>query len=767
MKGEQKIDNQHKGISLWVNNKEQVIMVDSFEKKIVDLIFEKLKDEKNNLELYMFVVLEDGEIYSWVWAEDRWKFNGKNNISYTNKSVVKNVMFNFDNSPYFLSLEKLEIVNSSPTFRIIKKSLKVNSFGLEMGNNQVLVSNLKTPICLYPSVKGIWVITQNSICFYNGEGEIEEMPIKTPVGQEFAEKMEENQLPIKKQRNFLYDLIFYYFNENTKELLLVESSGVITICSIQKNHMIAYSLCKLNDFSCSSKIRDITLIYQTLAVCQSNNSIEFYDINNGFMLDQVKINNSKKKFRKFWKSSQFANSSKDNLSVSLFGFIDKYDGIWQIVHPTIVSLAARQDSCKIASKICEQWGLKKLEAKYLLEEATEVNVEYQRKIDVCNELIGLLSSPALTIAILSEDSLFQKRFLQQIDLFLNKFQPSSSKNESVTENNSAMNAFHLFTSMNESLFPLLQKYRSIIEDFQNLALKNDFTPKNKKIVQLKRENFEFIYLTKPRFLFDSLFNELELESLVSGKISQEKSNLISDLLFPSFKSDEKQDSDHFIAYFDVLSFLFYCYKPHLLLSFLSSLQKLLVTFLEKQKEDVNTSDTYISTKNKPKENDMIIFDRALRNLPPLLLHEEYANLSPFKETDDPFKKFLPNDQQLEVYTQIMCQVDRSTDALKLMLYNFENWDKALQILESRMNQDTEHYQLFHIAISYCFENEYPEKCQDLWKYMPRNFSILQLMRIIKTYIHPENPNEIIAGKDEYSISDFYDQLKIMMKANQK
>jgi hypothetical protein len=591
-----------------------------------------------------------------------------------------------------------------------------------------------------------------------------ELTLKTPIGKEWKEKMEEKENPLKKQRSFLYDVIYYFYNETTKEMILIESTGVVTICSIQKNEMLAFSLSKLNDFSCENKIRDVCLIYQTLAISQSNNSIEFYDINTGYLLDQVKINNSKKRFRKFWRSAQFYHPTKENISVSLFGFIDKYDGVWQIIHPSIVSLASRQESCKIASKICEQWGLKKLEAKYLLEEATDVNVEYQRKIDVCNQLIDLLSSPALTIAILSEDSLFQERFLQQIDLFLSKFCPSSNNDSILQNNSSAMNAFHLFTSMNESLYPILQKYRSIIEEFQNLSVKKEIPPKSKKITEYKREKFEFIYLNKPRFLFDSLFKELELESIFSGKISEEKITQISNLLFPAFKNDEKQDSDNFVPYFDVLSFLFYCYKPNLLLSFLSFLQKSLIVYLEKEKEIIHTNEEFISSKNKSGDNNnTIVFQRALSNLPPLLLHEEYSNLEPYKEEDDPFQKFRPNDQQLDAYTQIMCTVDRSTDALKLMLYNFENWDKAIQILENRMNQDTEHYQLFHIAISYCLVNEYPERSQDLWKYMPRNFSVLQLMRIIKTYVQPENPNEIIVGKEEYSISNFSDQLKIMLK----
>eukprot|EP01091_Cochliopodium_minus_P011842 TRINITY_DN3461_c1_g1_i1.p1 TRINITY_DN3461_c1_g1~~TRINITY_DN3461_c1_g1_i1.p1 ORF type:complete len:845 (+),score=271.49 TRINITY_DN3461_c1_g1_i1:317-2536(+) len=738
--------------------------MDAFEKKITSLLLEKLKDEKGIIQLFLFVGTEDGEIYSWIWKEDKWKFISKNNISFINKSKTQNLVLCDETSPFFVSIDVIENSNNNNNnYRLLKKTLKPSENGLEMGINQVLTTSFKDPVAFFPGNKGVWIVCEKEIIFYEFISKIHTLNIKTPIGKETEQKkINEEEIPLKKQRSQMEDVLHYYFNQSTKELVLLESTGLVTICSFHKNQILAISVCRLQDFSPQNKVRDFTLIYHTLAVSQSNNSIQFYDINTGFMIDQKMINNSKKNFKNFWKCSHFSDtSSKENSLLPQFGFIDNYDGIWQIIHPTIVSLASRQKSCQLSSKICSQWGLKKLEAKYLLEEATndKNDVDFQRKLEICEELLPLLSNPSLTIAILSEDSFYQKRFKKQIEEFLLKFDPPLS-NEKSNQKLSAQNSFHLFTSLNESLYPILKNYLSVINEFENLHVKKEIEIKKKSVTEISRDKLEYLYLTNPSNLFNDFFQQLDLNSVLNGTISKENSSNLVKLLFTQFKYDDRQSTSSFVPYFDILSFLFYIYKPNKLYVFLDYLQNF---FNDMASQEKISSEISASSLLEEKSSKFFIFERCLSNLPPLLHHDDYQNINTYNIGDSPFGRFKPNDEQLDAYIQIMCKVNRARDALKLMLYNFDNWNKAIQILEKRMNQDTEHYELFHLAVGYCFKFEEPKKIGELWKYMPRNFSVLQLLRIIKNFIPSDGSCEITSGKDQYSISLFYDQLKKMLQ----
>jgi len=64
------------------------------------------------------------------------------------------------------------------------------------------------------------------------------------------------------------------------------------------------------------------------------------------------------------------------------------------------------------------------------------------------------------------------------------------------------------------------------------------------------------------------------------------------------------------------------------------------------------------------------------------------------------------------------------------------WPRALDLVKAKLNNDLEHYELFHILLIHCLEDRHnaSNKFNDIWKFTPAKLSTLDLLGIICTHI---------------------------------
>ena len=332
LKGEQKIENEHKGILIYGRRDEHFLVDVIQEGTIQQVKFERISNaSKNTLSLHLFICTEEGTLLVWRWDKEKWNFIGKAPVGYTTKSKIFNFHFRDEEKQVY----SLELSASSQaglsSCRLVKRGLSFSENGLEWTNSEVCES-FKGAHDMHSTPDGLWVVSKSAVCFY------EFLTKKTWPAIEIKDQKMEDVKPVKEQvkteeikitadqkrRKFLHSVSHFFVHAN-KELVALETSGEIVACAFKQNvGVVACTICKLQDFNSEKPVRDVCVLHSALALNQEPNSVHFFDLQTGFLLETRQINNSKKNFKNFWK--QGISRTKESKNVPVFGFVDSYDG---------------------------------------------------------------------------------------------------------------------------------------------------------------------------------------------------------------------------------------------------------------------------------------------------------------------------------------------------------------------------------------------------------------------------------------------------------
>lgn len=102
-------------------------------------------------------------------------------------------------------------------------------------------------------------------------------------------------------------------------------------------------------------------------------------------------------------------------------------------------------------------------------------------------------------------------------------------------------------------------------------------------------------------------------------------------------------------------------------------------------------------------------------------------------------------EQIAARVELYLLENESLTALRELL-SIDKFTEALSLVRSRSDQNVEHYELFHVLLLYCLERGNAEQVSAIWDVMPRQYSILDLIRVVSLNLpRREKPPSVIAS----------------------
>src|SRR5438094_592176 len=91
---------------------------------------------------------------------------------------------------------------------------------------------------------------------------------------------------------------------------------------------------------------------------------------------------------------------------------------------------------------------------------------------------------------------------------------------------------------------------------------------------------------------------------------------------------------------------------------------------------------------------------------------------------------LTPQQSIQARVELLCTAGQSPRGVQFLL-NLKEWKAAVKILQSRLNEDIEHCELFNLLLTYALKIKDYSLLPDIWDFMPKSFQILDLLKLIR------------------------------------
>jgi hypothetical protein len=454
------------------------------------ILFVQLDQHESEKES-LTIVHEDGEISTWDWVSESWKWIsagfGKLALparvfaSSTPRKVLQ-VIKPTKNRFYWAE----QIVESEEALKGLKEDPKAQSCALMSCEFQ---TRLESPVCTAlaawkQSIAGLWPAPQNGLWIRF------KTSLKRPGPQlALLANITSKLLPLKTPNN----IVHFMHHATTQEMVTMDSKGAISVVSIKNGSQLIQQPLSMLSFDKIAET-DTFHIHQHVLLIAKLEGWEIIDLRSGVHLTSYSWPSSGFELPKLW----LPLSKKD----TSFGFWNK-NGIWRLKsmpishHTNILATTTTTPTNRTqslekgnfendekfenfeeaispqmsAAMMSRDWVMPRLEAKYLLDILIGyTGIEYPTMRDTatfvmaCDRIVPHLQSPIVLISILEEAhmSSYACNITRQfIDTCLARHQSGMSV---VSQNEVDLRAFQLFTTFNTDTIHLLRKFVEIGSD---------------------------------------------------------------------------------------------------------------------------------------------------------------------------------------------------------------------------------------------------------------------------------------------------------------
>ena len=747
-----------------------------------DLYFSKISFILSGKDIRLFALLNSGELYCWKWFQGierdvyRWKWDGKYTLTEGLTISIKDIFF-FSNSFHIawwesdssdsnldkqIMLNRLGKQQRQYNHRICHQTLyleKNGKFTLVKKLNGVIVQGFDEILQFQCTEKGTWILTSNELGFWPFGSKTNNFTFYNLDKDSFSLENYKH-MKTKKQPTHPENILRIIRHVNSDDLLIIEESGRILVASFSPMEEIitCFLICSL-DFQKNELLSIHGFFAQkTNLLLFSTNYCYIFDIRSGILLDKLLLPNNfsyEELLQKDRNESLYSSLGNIWYSKHQIGCWRSGKPIIEITYPSVnqqISTLSKKISKSDTSKfpvnylgqISKQWNLDKSEAKYTFEELLKYTRErdshdkiessFDNLIDIqeqlAKELHPMLENPSFLLLLLREK--YHKPYLHKIvSEFLDGYLSSSKEDADRID---IRKGYHSRTPLNGVLISLIDHYNQLSEQQMLINITEskkiagedadshwmmEYLESGESLITASRTSFELVVHQFPEKSLEVLENYLGLsniwkDSFMGSEAPEQTFFVFSELLSENHlllkTNDEFLTSDVFASgrtknhpLFMSLCRLYYRLKPLYLLPFISLVQQ-----------------SYNKIHNI---TERLFIDKSVIALPIFLFDKEDTKL---------------NQTQTIVKVTLLCWAGMGQRAMNYLLEQ-NQWDKILIIMRKYKFEEkriqgtsfTPQSELFYMLLAWCIKHNDIEHIQQLWEFIPNQFGVLNLLRIIQ------------------------------------